>query len=79
MAVASVRTCPVCNEAMVAVEPDQLTNPCCDPDDTTQPVLSLDEIAALISDLGQCQDCAQPIHEPGLMKKCRPQHKAATP
>jgi hypothetical protein len=36
--------CVACNTAMLAVEPDQITHPCCDPDDTPLPVLSVDEI-----------------------------------
>jgi hypothetical protein len=39
-AIAGARTCLVCNTAMIAVEPDQLTHPCCDPDDTPLPILS---------------------------------------
>jgi hypothetical protein len=38
-------TCVVCNEELLQVEPDQITHPCCDPDDTPLPVLSVDEIA----------------------------------
>jgi hypothetical protein len=41
-------TCVVCNEAMVIVEPDQITHPCCDPDDTSLPVLSIDEIEEML-------------------------------
>jgi hypothetical protein len=75
MAVVGVRTCVVCNTAMVAVEPGQITHPCCDPDDTRLPALSIEEIAELIGDLGQCPVCGDPIRGPGLTKRCRPNHK----
>jgi hypothetical protein len=39
-AVAGARTCLVCNTAMIAVEPDQLTHPCRDPNDTPLPIFS---------------------------------------
>ena len=38
-------TCVVCNQELLQVEPDQITHPCCDPDDTPLPALSVDEIA----------------------------------
>jgi hypothetical protein len=68
--------CVACNTAMLEVEPDQITHPCCDPDDTPHPVLSIAEIAALIGDLGRCQDCGQPFNQPGLIKRCRDRHEA---
>jgi len=37
---------------MLPVEPDQITHPCCDPDDTPLPVLSENGIAELLGDLG---------------------------
>jgi hypothetical protein len=56
--------CVACSTPMIAVEPDQITHPCCDPDDTTQPVLTIDEIAELLGDLdwlrrqpGRCTSC----------------------
>jgi hypothetical protein len=70
--------CAVCNQPMLAVEPDQITHPCCDPDDTPFPVLSIEEIKKLIGDLGQCQDCGQPNRSPGLTPRCKSKHKAAT-
>jgi hypothetical protein len=54
----SLATCVVCNEGMVIVEPDQITHPCCDPDDTPLPVLSVDEIAKM---LGGCAIDAPPV------------------
>jgi hypothetical protein len=50
--------CVACNTAMLVVEPDQITHPCCD--DTSLPVLSINEIAELIGDLGWCPDCNGP-------------------
>jgi hypothetical protein len=44
--------CVVCNQPMLAVEPNQITHPCCDPDDTPLQVLNINEIAELLSDLG---------------------------
>ena len=64
---------------MLAVEPNQITHPCCDPDDTPLPALSIDEITELIGDLGQCQDCGQPAHSPGLTSRCKSKHKAGRP
>jgi hypothetical protein len=69
--------CAACNTAMITVEPDQITHPCCDPDDTTQPVLNINQITELIGDLGRCQDCGQPARSPGLTSRCQPRHKAA--
>jgi hypothetical protein len=63
--IAPVSACLVCNEAVIAVEPDQIAHPCCDPDDTTQPVLSIDQLTELIGDLGRCQACGDPIRSPG--------------
>jgi hypothetical protein len=74
----TISTCVVCNTAMLPVEPDQITHPCCDPDDTPLPVLSIDKITELIGDLGRCEDCGEPIREPGSTNRCRPQHKVAT-
>lgn len=71
-------TCLTCNEGRIIVEAGQLTHPCCDPDDTTQPVLSLDEIAELIGYLGRCEDCGEPIRGPGFTNKCRTNHKVAS-
>jgi hypothetical protein len=53
--------CLACNTAMLAVEPDEITHPCCDPDDTPLPVLSIEEITELIGDQGWCGDCGEPI------------------
>jgi hypothetical protein len=64
---------------MLAVEPDQITHPCCDPDDTPLPILSIDQINKLIGDLGQCQDCGQPARSPGLTSRCKSKHKAGRP
>jgi hypothetical protein len=75
MVVAGVHTGLVCNTAMVAIDPGQITHPCCDPDDVRQPPLSETEIAELIGDLARCQDCGDPIRGPGLTKRCRPKHK----
>jgi hypothetical protein len=55
------------------------THPCCDPDDTPLPVLSIEEINQLIGDLGQCQDCGQSARSPGLTTRCKRNHKAVTP
>ena len=74
----SLATCAVCNEGLLQVEPDQITHPCCDPDDTPLPVLSLDEIAELIGYLGRCEDCGEPIRGPGVTNKCRTNHKVAS-
>ena len=71
--------CVACNTAMLAVEPDQITHPCCDPDDTPLPILSIDQINELIGDLGQCQDCGQPARSPGLTSRCKSKHKAGRP
>ena len=71
-------TCLTCNERRIIVEAGQLTHPCCDPDDTCQPVLSLDEITDLIGDLGRCEDCGEPIRGPGFTNKCRTNHKVAS-
>jgi hypothetical protein len=76
--IVAVSTCLVCNQPMLAVEPDQITHPCCDPDDTCQPVLSLDEITDLIGDLGRCEDCGEPIRGPEFTNKCRTDHKVAS-
>jgi hypothetical protein len=73
----SLATCVVCNEELIQVEPDQITHPCCDPDDTPLPILSLDQITELIGDLARCQDCGQPFNQPGLIKRCRDRHEAA--
>jgi hypothetical protein len=54
----SLATCAVCNEAMLVVEPDQITHPCCDPDDTPLPVLSIEEIAETLG--GRIVDLALP-------------------
>jgi hypothetical protein len=51
--------------------------PCCDPDDTPLPVVSIEEIIELIGDLGRCQGCWQPFNQPGLIKRCRDRHEAA--
>lgn len=75
MAVVGVQSCLVCNAAMVAVEPNQLTHPCCDPDDVRQPALILEEITELVGDLGWCRVCGEPIRAPGFTKRCRPKHK----
>jgi hypothetical protein len=64
---------------MLTVEPDQITHPCCDPDDTSLPILSLDEINQLIGDLGRCPDWGVAIRDPGLTNRCRPQHKGSAP
>jgi hypothetical protein len=69
--------CAACNQAMLPVEPDQITHPCCDPDDTPLPVVSIEEIIELIGDLGRCQGCGQPFNQPGLIKRCRDRHEAA--
>ena len=69
--------CLVCNTAMLAVEQDQITHPCCDPDDTALPVLSIEEINELVGDLGQRQDCGQPNRSPGLTTRCKSRHKVA--
>jgi len=66
-----------CNQPMLAVEPDQITHPNCDPDDTPLSPLSLDKITELIGDLGWCGDCGDPIRGPALIKRCQSQHKAA--
>jgi hypothetical protein len=63
---------------MLAVEPDQITHhPCCDPDDTSLPILSLDEINQLIGDLGRCPDFGEPFNQPGLIKRCGDRHEGA--
>ena len=56
--------CLACNTAMLPVEPDQITHPCCDPDDTPLPALNEYEIAELLGDLdwlrqqsGRCTGC----------------------
>jgi hypothetical protein len=67
--------CVACNQPMLAVEPDQITHPSCDPDDTSLPILSLDEINQLIGDQGRCLDCGDPLNQPGLMQRCRGRHK----
>ena len=45
--------CVVCNQPMLAVEPNQITHPCCDPDDTPLPVFNINEIAELLGDFGR--------------------------
>jgi hypothetical protein len=45
--------CVVCNQPMLAVEPNQITHPCCDPDDTPLPALNINEIAELLGDFGR--------------------------
>lgn len=111
-------TCIACNQRMLPVEPDQITHPCCDPDDTPLPALSENGLAELLSDLGwlrqqpgrctrcgyhpatqghdtdcdskaaagflfarsnQCSACGEPVNGPGLLTRCRPQHKVTTP
>ena len=69
-------TCLTCSERRIIVEAGQLTHPCCDPDDTTQPVLSLDEIIELIGNQGWCLDCGEPFNQPGLVKRYRDRHEA---
>jgi hypothetical protein len=64
---------------MVTVEPDQITHPCCDPDDTALPALSIEEINELIGDHGRCRTCGQPIRSVGLISRCKSRHKAARP
>jgi hypothetical protein len=44
----TLATCVVCNEAMLIVEPDQITHPCCDPDDTPLPGLGVVEIVEML-------------------------------
>jgi hypothetical protein len=68
--------CVACNQPMLAVEPDQITHPCCDPDDTPLSILSLAEITELIGDQGWCLDCGEPFSQPGLVKRCRDRHAA---
>lgn len=41
--------CVACNQPMLAVEPGQITHPCCDPDDTALPVLSEAAVAHLLA------------------------------
>jgi hypothetical protein len=74
----TISACVVCNKAVLAVEPDQITYPCCDPDDTPLPALSLDRITELIGDQGRCEDCGEPTRGPGFTNRCRPNHKVPT-
>lgn len=73
-----LEVCVCCNQPMLAVEPNQITHPCCDPDDTPLPALSIDEITELIGDLGRCEDCGEPSRGPGFTNKCRTNHKVAS-
>jgi len=70
--------CVACNTAMLAIEPDQIIHPCCDPDDTPLPVFSAEEITELIGYHGRCQACGQPSRSPGLTSRCKPRYKVAT-
>jgi hypothetical protein len=71
--------CLVCNQPMLAVEPNQITHPCCDPDDTPLLALSVEEINQLIGDQGWCRDCGEPIRESGFTKMCSSNHRVMTP
>jgi hypothetical protein len=59
-----IPTCVACNQAMLPVEPDQITHPCCDPDDTPFPALSETGIAELLGDLGWLRQ------QPGRCTRC---------
>jgi hypothetical protein len=71
----TLQVCVCCNTGLITVEPDQITHPCCDPDDTPLPVLSIEEITELIGDLGRCADCGEPVNGPSLMQRCRGRHQ----
>jgi hypothetical protein len=75
----SLGTCVVCNEGMLLVEQDQITHPCCDPDDTPQPVLSVDEITELFNSSewlrlserpGRCTHCGSHPATQGHLAEC---------
>jgi hypothetical protein len=52
--------CVACDQPMLAVEPDQITHPCCDPDDTPLPVLAVDQIAELFNSSEWLRLCERP-------------------
>jgi hypothetical protein len=50
--VTALEVCLACNQPMIAGEPDQITHPCCDPDDTALPTLNETETVDLLSNDG---------------------------
>jgi hypothetical protein len=75
----SLATCVVCNQELLQVEPDQITHPCCDPDDTPLPVLSVDEITELFNSSewlrlserpGRCTSCGSHPAIQGHLTDC---------
>jgi hypothetical protein len=75
--IAPVSTCLICNQAMITVEPDQLTHPCCDPDDNRRPSLDHEAVAGLLADLaffrrqpGRCACCGSHPATQGHLADC---------